>query len=308
MSFRLGLVGLCTSHPQNWLPVIRQLNEENIVDVEVAAVWDSGETRPAGFAEDFARQFAIPHIVENLNEMPDLVDGVIVHTANWNKHIEQAGPFIEADKSVLLDKPMIGNMKDANQLLDWAAQGKCITGGSSLRFAEEIKDFNDKNKDDIKTVFTACLTDDYNYGIHFYSLVSGLLGSGIKSVKYIGGLSHKLIELKWSEDKRGLISLSGQQGGPFKCTVVTEKKIFNLEISIDGLYKSFLKSCLPYICGLSSRLPVTMQELIECESAALAAKKSWQENGREIFLTDLDLDTQGYDGYQFAQEYRRSRF
>ena len=64
-----------------------------------------------------------------------MVDGVIVHSANWDKHIEQVSPFIAADKSVLIDKPIVGNRRDADQLLEWARQGKRITGGSSLRFA-----------------------------------------------------------------------------------------------------------------------------------------------------------------------------
>ena len=105
MSFKLGLVGLCTSHPENWVPAIRTLKAEGKVDAEVVAVWDSGETRPAGFSRDFAAKFNIPHSVENLEEMLELVDGVIVHTTNWDKHIEQARPFVEAGKAALLDKP-----------------------------------------------------------------------------------------------------------------------------------------------------------------------------------------------------------
>ena len=32
MAFRLGLVGLCTSHPESWVPIIRELAAEKLVD------------------------------------------------------------------------------------------------------------------------------------------------------------------------------------------------------------------------------------------------------------------------------------
>ena len=56
MAFKIGLVGLCTSHPEAWVPVIRDLTKEGLVDVEVVACWDSGETRPADFAKTFAKE------------------------------------------------------------------------------------------------------------------------------------------------------------------------------------------------------------------------------------------------------------
>ena len=94
MSFKIGLVGLCTSHPDSWVPVMRDLAKEGIADIEVFACWDSGETRPEGFAKEFAAKYNIPHTPETLEEMLPLVDGVIVHTTNWDKHLEQARIFV----------------------------------------------------------------------------------------------------------------------------------------------------------------------------------------------------------------------
>ena len=44
MSFKLGLVGLCTSHPGAWVPIIRDLVQEGVVDVE--QILDNGELLP----------------------------------------------------------------------------------------------------------------------------------------------------------------------------------------------------------------------------------------------------------------------
>src|ERR1035441_5502868 len=137
MSFKLGLVGLCTSHPANWVPIIRQLTAEHYVDAEVHAAWDSGQTRPNGYAKEFCREHGIPLAADRLEDMVDEVDGVIIHTADWGRHVAQTRGFVQAGKSVLIDKPLAGNMQDARQLAEWAAAGHRLTGGSSLRFAPE---------------------------------------------------------------------------------------------------------------------------------------------------------------------------
>jgi len=50
-----------------------------------------------------------------------------------------------------------------------------------------------------------------------------------------------------------------------------------------------------------------MDQLLEPELTAMAARMSWLSGGGEVFLTDLRQDDPGYDGAQFAIEYRRAR-
>jgi predicted dehydrogenase len=161
---------------------------DKIVDCEVVAAWDSGETRPAGFSTQFCRSLSIPHTPENLENMLQLVDGVIIHTTNWQRHLEQARLFVEAGKSVFIDKPIVGNMRDATQLLAWLKQGYRITGGSALRFTAEVKELLQTlttPEEKIHTVYSFAGMDDFNYGIHTYSLVSQIMGSGLVSAQYL---------------------------------------------------------------------------------------------------------------------------
>ena len=113
MPFRIGLVGLCTSHPAQWVPLIRELAPELGLDLEVRAAWDSGQTRPPGYAADFCRTLGIPLAVAALDDLLPEVDGVIIHSVDWGRHVAQARPFLEAGKSVLIDKPIVGNPADA---------------------------------------------------------------------------------------------------------------------------------------------------------------------------------------------------
>ena len=60
MAFRIGLVGLCTSHPESWVPEIRELVGKGVIDAEVTACWDSGECRRPTFAKEFALPDPLP--------------------------------------------------------------------------------------------------------------------------------------------------------------------------------------------------------------------------------------------------------
>jgi hypothetical protein len=50
-----------------------------------------------------------------------------------------------------------------------------------------------------------------------------------------------------------------------------------------------------------------MDELLEPELAALAARVSWLNHSSEVFIDDLRSDDPGYDGTQFALSYHRAR-
>ncbi|MBN1673353.1 MAG: Gfo/Idh/MocA family oxidoreductase [Kiritimatiellae bacterium] len=310
MSFKLGLVGLCTSHPGSWVPIIRDLAQEGLVDVEVVAAWDSGETRPAGFAAEFCAKFEIPRAVQQMEEMVPLVDGVIVHTTNWDRHVEQARPFVEADKAVLIDKPLVGNLRDANQLLHWAKQGKRITGGSSLRYAGEVRDFLAEPVEARGTLHTAhssCGVDEFNYGIHAYSLLCGLMGPGARSVRYLGASGQKQIMVQWQDGRIGFLTVGKNAWLPSNFMAVTDKAARQVTVETKGVYRALLEAQLPYLTGKTDRPPTPLEDLLEAELTAIAARMSWLNHGAEVCLSDLRQDDPGYDGTQFATEYARAR-
>src|SRR5947209_1605242 len=114
---KIGIVDLDTSHPQNWIPIERELGHE------VAGIWDGGAVHPTEYVTKFAAEKEVPRIYSSLEEMARDVDIAIVHGCDWDTHIPKARPFIEAGKSVLLDKPMAGNLRDLRQIVQWANEG-----------------------------------------------------------------------------------------------------------------------------------------------------------------------------------------
>ncbi len=310
MAFRIGLVGLCTSHPGQWVPIIRELGRELHLDVEVRAAWDSGQTRPAGYAAEFCRKLEIPLPVEALEDMLGEVDGVMVHSADWGRHVAQGRPFVEAGKSMLLDKPIVGNARDARQVLAWASQGRRITGGSSLRFAREVEAWLARPLEErgaVQTALAGCGIDEFNYGIHAYALLSAAMGAGIRSAQFLGTSGQKLVKLNWADGRAGLLCVGPAAALPFYLTAVTDRTVFQAKIDPSHLYRDQLAQCLPYFCGASDSPPWPVPELLEPELAALAARQSWLRQGAEVLLRDLPADDPGYDGAAFAAAYGRAR-
>ena len=312
MAFKLGLVGLCTSHPGAWLPLIKEMIDAGKVDLEVVAAWDSGETRPAGFAAEFCAQHGIPHAVENMTDMLPLVDGVIVHTTNWDRHVEQARPFVEAGKSVLIDKPLAGNLRDLNTILDWMKSGRRVCGGSSLRFCKGALDFvaePEAERGRILTAYTTSGVDEFNYGIHAYAQVCAVMGPGARSARFLGSCGRqKNILLEWNHGGVAIITIGRSAAWlPFMLTIVTDRKVVQIPHDNVNLYRSMLAAQLPYLTGQTDVPPLPCSMIAEPELLALAARKSWLTGGNTVFLDDLRTDDPGYDGTEFAVEYRRAR-
>ncbi len=303
---KLGIIDLDTSHPENWLPIERTLG------CEIAGVWDAGSVHPRDYVLRFAAQHQIPRVFDSLDEMLPAVDGVVIHGCNWDTHIDQARPFVEAGKSVLLDKPLAGNLRDLKQLIQWEEQGRRIAGGSALRFSYEVQNFlkrPEEQRGRPQTVFCGCAVDEFNYGIHAYSLLSGIMGSGVVQVRHLGQGFQRRIEVEYPEGRGGILVI-GQtsQWIPFYSSVVTERGVTQWVSETGKLYSAILESVLPYLKKEVDQPPVPMKHLVEPELMALAARKSWGEGNRWVKISELSDSDGGYDGKQFAEFYRKTKY
>jgi hypothetical protein len=303
---RISIVDLDTSHPQNWVPIERELGHE------VVGVWDGGAVHPAGYADKFAREHNIPRVYSALAEMAGEVDCAILHGCDWDTHIAKARPFIEAGKAVLVDKPLAGNLRDLNQLRRWARAGARIAGGSSLRFCVETRAWLARPLSERGTPHTAlcgCAVDEFNYGIHAYSMLLEIMGSGVHSVQHLSQGVQRRIRVNWSDGRMGLLVVGTAAAWmPFYATVVTERSVAQYQADPGVLYRALLEAVLPYLAGETDQPPVPTEALLEPELCALAARKSWLEGDREVLLAELRENDGGYDGKAFAEGYRKAKY
>ncbi|MBM7565800.1 Gfo/Idh/MocA family oxidoreductase [Paenibacillus sacheonensis] len=299
-ALRIGIVDLDTSHPNGWVPIIKELGHR------VVAVFDGGTVHEEGYASRFAEKHDIGVVCESLEEMARLVDAAIIHSVNWDLHVERARPFVEAGKAVMIDKPMAGSMHDIRQLLEWERGGARITGGSSLSVCEEAVEWHRQHdpNDPIVTVLAGCSVDEFNYGIHAFYFLQAIMGPGIESVRSAGAHLQHQIELRWQDGRKGFLSVGATQGYlPFYATIVTGHTVKHLQVDSSRLYRAFLKASLPYLAG-DAEPAVALSRLLEAELAAAAARKSMSLGGLQVALTELSDEDQGYDGAAFAAQYR----
>ena len=302
---RIGVVDVDTSHPQNWIPIERELGHE------VVGVWDGGSVHPPEYVRQFAQEHDLPRVFESLDDMVGEVDCAVIHGCDWDTHVAKARPFVEAGKGVLIDKPVAGNARDLGQFLAWAGDGARITGGSSLRFCYETRDYLARPAEERgtpHTVLCGCAVDEFNYGIHAYSLLSGILGPGIRGVRHLGRGAQRRVQVNWGDGRMGLLVIGEAAGWvPFYAAITTEKGVTQFIADSANLYRALLEATLPYLAGETDGPPLAIEALLEPEWCALAARTSWLEGDREVTLTEAKASQDGYDGAAFAEGYRKAK-
>jgi hypothetical protein len=302
---RIGIVDLDTSHPAKWVPIERELGHE------IVGVFDAGTVHLPGYAKQFAAEHNIPRVFASIDEMVGAVDCAIIHSCNWDTHVKTARPFIDAGKSVLIDKPLAGNVRDLRQLRDWAANGARITGGSSLRFCAETRQWLQTPVEQRGTppfALCGCGVDEFNYGIHAYAMPAGILGLGAQSVRHLGPGPQRRVQITYADGRIGIVAVGESAAWlPFYATVVTEKSVAQYTADSNKLYRALLEATLPYLAGTTDSPPLTPDQWIEPELCAIAARVSWENRDREISICQLDKAA-GYDGRAFAESYRRARY
>ena len=115
---KIGVVSIDTSHPMGFAEEL----EKYCMDMKYEYVCPC-TFRGEDEVDWFIKRFKLKGKVERIEDMVDKVDVGFIQSCNWDKHLEQAMPFIKAGKPVFLDKPVIGNLQDAKKLLELVNSG-----------------------------------------------------------------------------------------------------------------------------------------------------------------------------------------
>jgi len=300
---KLGVVDLDTSHPHIWVPLLRRLG------YDVAAVFDGGVVHKVGYADTFATKHAIPQVWRSVEDMAssDGVEMAIIHTCDWGLHAARAWPFIQLNKPIFIDKPIAGSMGDLAQLASWAAAGSRITGGSALRFCQEVLDEREFGlmHGPILSAMVGCGIDEFNYGIHAYALACGLMGPQLIAVRHLGvRRGRHQIDLRWNDDRYVSLVAAGANWLPFFATVIYQDTVRHFQVNTDALYQTLLTTTMPYLSGRRPDPPIPFAELIVPEKAALAARLSLLRQCAWVEMHELDASDVAFDGTAFARHYK----
>ena len=293
---RIGLVDLDTSHPQAFTRILRAMP-----GVEVSALWDGHDVRPEGYDREFAREHQIPHVCSRLEEMPDLVDAAMLHGTNWDTHCDKALVFLQAKKPVLIDKPVVGTVRDCDRLVNLQAKhGVPVFGGSSLRCAEEVVALREAigPREHLASVVASGPGDFFNYGIHTTEMLQGFAGIGIRSVKMVTEKRVPILAVTYHDGLVALIHLE-MPFHEWSLCAHTDRGIRTTTVNPDRLYEPFLKKFIGVVQGTDAHDHLAGPvEAVRLHCAASVSR----EKGVEVMLDAIPGDA-GFDGRAFAREY-----
>lgn len=307
--YRIGTVNIDTSHAPSFAEILLQGDV-----ARYTAIYNDG-FRTDEEVNVFMEKFGVTERYTDLAEMAKHIDIAFIQSCNWDRHIELSMPFIEAGVPVFIDKPLVGNLKDCRTLEKLAEEGKVILGTSAMRYTYERDSFfavPGEQRGNIIHVSTMVGVDEFNYAIHSIESILGFLkGDSAVSCRYIGGgmvgdVPTDSYYVRFASGATACyhICLKGWQ--PSTALVMTDKTSFAYKLDVSKLYEAMLKHVCAWLEGKPNDL-VSVTDMTMAVKIMLAGKKSKENGGAEIALTDLCESDIGFDGYAFEEFYAESQ-
>ena len=304
---KVGAINIDVSHPKAFSEILAQGDRARYV-----AVYNDG-FRGNDEVEAFAKKMDLK-ICDTLEELADMVDIGFCHSCNWDKHLNYVKPFIDRNKPVFIDKPIVGNMDDLRKLEEYCANGGKIIGTSALRYCDEVDDIKAKLKEvDAKPVHTVVTVgpDDFNYAIHAIEFLCGLYEARPVSCKFVGRavVDSKNCETYFVKFDDGTTAQYINYLGKFTffnaIVLSSDPQVdFDYCFAVDNskFYKKMLDNVCDYVEGKENTI-ATCDQMCDAIKIMLAGKASKENGGIEVpFDSDL-LNKTSFDGNEFERGY-----
>ena len=234
-------------------------------------------------AEHIARAAKIPTVYDTPEEMIGNVDAVIVATDVGDEHVEAGIPMF-------IDKPLVNKEEDLRTFVKWRNEGANFISSSSLRYCKEIEPYYQNHYELGKLMYICSPMAKYyeTYGIHALERMYPLLGPGFVSVRNTGTKEKTVVHIK---HESGCDVHIVQAPGLNTCgmTVLGDKGAVQLK-SGDSYY-CFKRQLDLFVHWLrTGQEPFPFRETVELMKLVIGGLRSREENGREVFLNEINVD------------------
>ena len=306
---KFGSVTIDVSHPKTFAKILCAGDR-----ARYTAVFNDGfrsKEDVCAYAETYGVK-----IYDDLDEMIDNVDLGLVHSCNWDKHLDYIMHFVRRGKPVFVDKPLVGNLRDCEKLLELSKNGARILGTSAMRFCLEVTEAKKKMAEKgcrPLHVTTTIGVDEFNYAIHGIEMISGLMECRPISCRYIG-----TAQVDGKGEKCETYYIKYKNGASATCHMAEKKYVLSntivmtnceepesdivfipaIETLYDGLLDGICKSVETGENALS-----TMEEMIDSIKVLLAGRVSRNRAGEEISIDCPCLYEVRFDGNEFERAY-----
>lgn len=305
---KIGLVSIDTSHP---LAYARVMQENPELGLMYSMMHDDG-FRSDEEVQWFIDKYGMQKRAKTIDELAEKTDVGFIQGCNWDKKIEQAMPFIKRGKPVFIDKPFVGSVSDMNKVRKLIEKGAVILGSSASRYAREVSEFLEKpvsERGEVIAVNILSGVDEFNYAVNACEVLSEIADSDAVSCRYLGeavrdGAKCEIFSVRFKNGVMGTYTTCLTGWHPFRVTILTSKKSCIFTIDSAAVYKEILSHLSDSLYS-GVQATASVERIMNVTGFMLCGKRSRDyENGREVFLTELD-ESDAFDGYLFEEEYTR---
>ena len=300
----IGLVSIDVSHPK----VFAQLMQEHQMGMQYKMLYDDGFRKPEERAW-LVEKYKMDGQAASIDELAEKTEIGFIQSCNWEKHLEQAMPFLQRGKPVFIDKPIVGTVKDIRKIEQLDRDGAVILGSSSARYAREVQEFlaiPEEERGQIVAMFGTVGVDEFSYTVHIVEIFSELAGCPAIGCQFIansqrGGLDSRMFRIEYENGIHGVFCTTVGRWQPFVVTIMTTKTSYTFTIDSSKIYIPMLWKVADYMKTGNNTMK-DVPTLTNCSAALICGKKSMDEGKGFVRMEDLD-ENDGFDGYAYEKKY-----
>lgn len=303
---KIGLVNIDVSHP---FAFAQKMEENPELDMQYAMVFNEG-FRGDGEVSWFVNRYGLEGRAETIEEMAVSCDIGFVQSCNWEKHLDQAMPFIRQGKPVFIDKPLVGSVKDIARVRELLKNGAQILGASSARYAEEVQEFLAKpveERGEVVAVYGESGMDEFNYSVHIGEILSEIAGAPGVSCQFNGATERaggkcELYTVRFANGVIGTYCTYLSAHRPFQVSIITTKGSYLFQMDTSKIYLELLKR-ISETLKTGEQKTADVEKILNVSEFMLCGKRSRDlEGGREVRIGELQAGDK-FDGYEFEKGY-----
>lgn len=294
---RIGIIGLDTSHSPAFTRLINNPEDPKSEGFRVTAAHPYGSrnieasnSRIPGITETM-RELGVD-IIDSLDDLIDQSDFILLETNDGHPHLEQALQVMEAGKTLFIDKPVAGSLKDTIAIFNASRRlGVPTFSSSSLRYitnAAEVRSGELIGQVTGADAYSSASREETHpdlfwYGIHGVEILFTVLKTGCQSVRRLETDVSDIVVGQWDGDRVGTFrGIREGRGGIGGIAFGTESI---LTLGPSQGYTPLVHEILEFF--RTGTPPVDMEETIEIYAFMEAADESKRQGGAEVALADV---------------------
>jgi len=287
-TFRLGAIGVDSSHLPEFTKRIKALSEAGHTRCRVTRLWTDGRhdlrAEQARKWQASAEEMGV-RPAESMDELLGDVDGVMVLAVNGNRHLEFALPALRRGLPTYVDKPLTCDLGQARELMRAARDGsaRCYSA-SSLRFAAEVTDLPRAELGRLVAIdafgpgeLNPAMEGLFYYGVHTVEMVDAIWGPGVRRVSAVTTPDRDLADLEYRDGRYARLRMDRKGSYDFGATVHGEKKVHQFTVDFADVYNRLIKGMTRFFEG--GEAPVKLRDLVENVAVMEAGNQSMKRDG-----------------------------